>query len=122
MFTAPRSVIVSPNVQHGAASSGFTGYNAVYQRESDTDRSTLQMIVSLQLCKIEVWGVRDIVYEAFTCMIMLLGVEGLMALCVTPHVIRYSSCHRSCVVRSQALRRTGISIFVKGHVKLMTIS
>lgn len=46
MFTAPRSVIVTSNVQHGAASSGFTGYNAVYQREADTDYSTLQMIVS----------------------------------------------------------------------------
>ena len=45
MLAAP-GLAATANVQHGAAVSGFTGYNSVEQRETVVDRSMLQMIVS----------------------------------------------------------------------------
>ncbi|CAM9350340.1 unnamed protein product [Ascophyllum nodosum] len=43
MLAAP-GLAATANVQHGAAVSGFTGYNSVEQRETVVDRSMLQMI------------------------------------------------------------------------------
>lgn len=48
MYAVPGSVVgAAANIRaQGAAVSGFTGYNAVCQREATDDRNTLRMMVS----------------------------------------------------------------------------